>query len=804
MIHSMMKAAFGILLILLCQQMNAQTITGKVTDERKQPLDAALVWLVTPTNNQTVAQAITNADGSFSLPCIDKEVKLIVTCLGYSSYTSEAFQADMPKDWGTVTLAEESRLLDDVVIVGEKARPIVEQKAGKLIFNVENSINAQGSNAFEVLRQTPGVTIDDGTKTITLNGRGNILVMLNGKQTYMQQAEVVDLLKSTPSSGIRHIEVMSNATAQYDAAGSGGILNIVLKKERAAGYNMTLNTGLSYWMNLKHNTEFSFNYNHNKMNLYGNYNHAFGHTGLFYGSTRKQSGKEFRTHSDDTDKRNIMAASLGLDYELSAHHRVGIQASGNFLFGPGWIRTFNDVYEDDRFLYSAYSESNYDRQVANRYNLNANYCYELPEERSLTVNLDYGWFCGDSRISQPNTYYSPEGKVDSVLNYASSGNRDIHLYALTAGYRQKLWRGELLTGAKYSHVTSGNAYNLFDTTRGDAVIDKEASNDFHYTEAILAGYLQYDANLSDKWQVNVGLRMEYTRSKGHLLPLSGSSQQENEVKRDYVDFFPSAGITYNLNEDNAFSLSYGRRIDRPVYSDLNPIDQPLDGFSSWKGNPFLEPQKTNRVSLQFRHKKTSAELSYSVTTDYRVSITDTLGTDKTVTIPRNLGKQAYYGLALSQALRLFRVCDVYFSGRAYHLDNRMAFDETRFYHRKRWAYGVSLQASFPLVWGIRSEVLGIYSSKRLGGSTEVMGNNGLVNIGFQKTFLKDRASVKLSLSDVFWTNNWDSVNRFDGFESVGYGYGETRLVKLNFTFKFGKNKNHYGKESQVESEMNRF
>lgn len=134
----------------------------------------------------------------------------------------------------------------------------------------------------------------------------------------------------------------------------------------------------------------------------------------------------------------------------------------------------------------------------------------------------------------------------------------------------------------------------------------------------------------------------------------------------------------------------------------------------------------------------------------------------------------------------------------------MAFDETRFYHRKRWAYGVSLQASFPLVWGIRSEVLGIYSSKRLGGSTEVMGNNGLVNIGFQKTFLQDRASVKLSLSDVFWTNNWDSVNRFDGFESVSYGYGETRLVKLNFTFKFGKNKNHYAKESQVESEMSRF
>ncbi len=805
------KIVLLLLLYTLCQPLQSlqaqSSVTGRVTDTHDKPVDAALVWLVTPDAATSLAQAITGADGKFALPCADKEVKLMITCLGYASYVSDVFNAAMPKDFPAIILEEESQHLDDIVVIGEKRKPIVEQKAGKLIFNVENSINAQGSNAFEVLRQTPGVTVDDGSKSISVNGRGGILVMLNGKQTYMQQAEVVDLLKSTPSSNIKSIEVMSNATAQYDAAGSGGILNIVMKKDRRAGYNMTLNAGVSYWLNPKQNTEFSFNYNRKKINLYGNYSHNFGYTGLFYGGTRKQSGKLFETHSDDTDKRNTVSTSLGLDYEISDRHQIGIQASGNFLFGPGLIKTTNavyDAYENGNLLYTIYSESDYYHQTAGRYNFNANYKYELPEEMSITFDVDYSLFRGDSKNNQPNTYYSPDREIDSLLNYRSFGKRDIDLYALTSNYRQKLGAGELMGGVKFSNVASKNGYNLYDITAGNETIDPDASNNFHYTESILAGYLLYDFSLSGKWQFNLGCRLEYTHSNGHLLPLAGSTNPESHVKRDYVDLFPSAGITFRPNENNTLSLSYGKRIDRPVYSDLNPIEQPLDGLSSWKGNPFLKPQKTHRIGLQYQYRQTSVELSYSKTSDYRVGITDTLGPDKTVMLPLNLGTQQYYGMALSQALRFFHAWDINFSSRVYHLDNKMAFDTQRFYHRSRWACGFSLQTSFPLFWGIRSEILGVYSSKRLGGSTDVTGSNGLVNIGLQKKFLNGNAIVKLSLSDVLWTSNWDGVNRFDNFESVGYGYGETRLVRLNFTFKFGSSKKSYSKESNIESEMNRF
>lgn len=782
-------------------------ICGRIVDKEQRPVEAALIWLVHAETNRSLAQAITDEEGYFHLSCVDNSVKLTVTCLGFDSYVSEPFDASLPHHLSPIVLSDRSLVLDDVVILGEKSKPIIEQKAGKLVFYVENSINAQGSNAFEILRQTPGVTIDEGTKAISINGRSGVLVMLNGKQTYMQQSEVVDLLKSTASSNISSIEVMSNATAQYDAAGSGGILNIVLKKNRQEGYNMTINMGMGYWFHLKQNTELSFNYNKNRVNLYGNYSHDFGHVGLFYGSTRKQSGFLFESRSDDVDKRNTAAATLGLDYMIDPHQTIGIQGNGNFLFGPGTIWTGTDIYdsyEHGQLLYSIDSRSDYEHQVANRYNFNVNYRYEVPEVRLFTFDLDYGLFRGDSKMYQPNAYYSVAHVLDSMQTYRSFGDRDIHLYALSSGYQQKLGPGELMGGAKFSNVSSQNAYKLFDVKEDRELIDKELSNDFHYVESILAGYLLYDFSFAERWSANLGGRIEYTHTNGLLIPLSGNESPENHVKRDYVDFFPSIGINYKPDSKQTLSLSYGKRIDRPVYSDLNPIEQPLDGLSSWKGNPFLIPQKTHRISLQYQYDRTSVELSYSKTNDYRVQITDTLGVDKVVMIPQNLGTQTYYGMALTQALRFFHAWDLNFSGRIYHLDNRMAFDATRFYHRKRWAGGFSLQTSFPLLWGIRAELLGTYASKRLGGSTEVMSPNGFINVGLQKKFLNDKAAVKLSLSDIFWTNNWDNVNRFDGFESVSYGYGETRMVRINFTYTFGGSTQSHSKQSNVDAELNRF
>ena len=776
-------------------------IRGIVMNEKNEPMPYCNVLLLS-SDSTFVNGCVTKNDGSF-LMVGEKNVPYLIKAsyIGYTTMIQKVHKQN------TILLSPNNHLLEDVVVTGKNKQPLIVQQAGKLVFNVENCISAQGANAFEILKYTPGVMINEGSKTISINGLQNILVMLNGKQTYMQPTEVVDLLKSTPSSNVKSIEVMTNATAQYDASGSGGILNIVLKKERGSGYNMTVNTGIAYWFNVKQNTEISFNYNHNRINVYGNYGHNLGYVDMFYGGKRKQSGKLFDAHSKDTDKRNTVSASLGLNYAIASNHQVGIQTSGNFLFGPGDIHTINhvyDSYEKNNLLYILHSKSDYYHQTANRYHFNAYYKFELPEDKMLTFDFDYSLFRGNSRINQPNVYYSPTNDIDSTLSYRNIGKRNIHLYALTSNYKQTLGKGEFSTGIKYSNVKSKNFFTLYDKTDGEGAANLVLSNDFHYQESILAAYLMYDFKLANKWKFNIGTRMEYTHSHGHLYPLPGNLQEEKRISKDYVDFFPSASITYQIDDNNTLSLSYGKRIDRPVYADLNPIEQPLDGLSSWKGNPFLEAQKTHRFSLQYQYKRTSMELSYSNTSDYFVSITDTLGTNKTVVTPLNLGRQEYYGMSLSQSLRLFKAMDVYFSGRVYYLDNQLAFDKNRCYNRSRWAYGLMLQTSFPLFWGIKSEILGIYASKRLGGSTEMLGANYQINVGLQKTFLNNRAIVKLSMSDIFWTSNWDNINKFTGFESINYGHSESRLVRLNLTFKFGGNKNNYSKKSKVEMEMNRF
>lgn len=785
-----------------------QPISGRITDVQGHPIEAALVWLVSPDKKHCLSQTISSEDGQFSLDFPEQPALLMITCLGYNPYTSGILTESSHFTQKSIRLTANVQQIDNVVVVGQRVRPVIEQKGGKVVFNVANSIHAQGENALEILRQTPGVLINEANKSIALNGRAGVLIMLNGKQTYMEQSEVMDLLKSTPSSHIQSIEIMGNATARYDASGSGGILNIILKRPDRKGYNMQINTGVAYWMNLKQNTEVSFNYNHSKLNLYGSYSHILGHTSLFYGGTRKQDGLLTETQSDDTDKRNFAGGNLGIDYELTPRHRIGAQIAGNFSFGPGFISTQNQVYDSyqkQNLLYRIYSESENYHQTANRYTANLNYAYTLSDKRSVNVDIDYSLFKGDLRNRQPNTYYNPDNTIISTQHYLSFGNRDIDLYAVTANYKEQLEeKGELSAGLKYSDVSSDNDYNLYQTIEEKDVLDTETSNRFQYRESILSAFLMYDTSLWKNWLLNIGCRMEYTHSKGTLHPVSGSKVQFDEVTKDYIDFFPSASLTYRIGKEQSISLSYGKRIDRPVYSDLNPIDQPLDGLSSWRGNPFLDPQHTHRVALDYQYKKTLLEASYSVTNDYRVQITDTLGDNKIVMIPRNLGKQTYYGLAVTQSLRLFHAWDIMLHGRAYYLDNKMAFDEKRFYHRHKWAYECSFHTSFPLGWGIKGEVLGSYASSRLGSSTDTMQPGGQVHIGFQKKFLQDKAIVKLSMSDIFWTGNWDNTNIFDGFEQVSYGYGESRMIKVNFTFKFGTGKKHDKKESSIDTELNRF
>ena len=265
-------------------------IKGQVVGEAQQPLSAATVLLV-DRENIAVTNSVADSNGRFNLSYnVKGSYALVVSYTGYTTYKTETFELS-DKAFGIIKLSENRSALDEVVITQAKQN-LVELDGGTIVYNVSKSITAQGASALEALKNAPGIYIDNDN-AISLNGRGGALILLDGKQTYLSGKEIIDLLKSMPSSGIKSIEIINSPTAKYDAAGSAGIINIKTNKSNIKGFNGMLTSGISYGVSLKQNSDLSFNYRRNKYNIYGSYNHLVGYYNYVYGSDRIQESRAY-------------------------------------------------------------------------------------------------------------------------------------------------------------------------------------------------------------------------------------------------------------------------------------------------------------------------------------------------------------------------------------------------------------------------------------------------------------------------------------------------------------------------------
>lgn len=295
-------------------------------------------------------------------------LQLYIRSLGFEPYVSPSFQLIKDTIMPTIQLHSEDFKLDEVVVVGEKQSPSMRIENGKMVYTPKNSSVMAGSTALEVLKKTPGVFVD-GENNISVGGKNGVLVILNGKQTYMEKEELVSLLRATPYSSVSSVEVIHNPSAQYDAEGSGGIININMDKKKVEGMFFSFNNGLSYWKNWRENTELSFNYTENKFTLSGNYSHAFGYYNMAYGMHRIQNGKDYNSPTQDTDKRKTIAGNLNLEYALNEKQTIGGRIDVNTLFGPGQTRTMTEIRDaSTRILeQTLYASNEYYKQKGNRY-----------------------------------------------------------------------------------------------------------------------------------------------------------------------------------------------------------------------------------------------------------------------------------------------------------------------------------------------------------------------------------------------------------------------------------------------------
>lgn len=780
---------FFALLLQSCIAFAQHQVAGTVTDSIGKPVDAAVVVLMNTQDGNVIQQGITSLDGKYRMSA-EGRVQIYISCMGYKQHISHELIIKTDTIIPPIKLQSENFVLDDIVIVGEKQSPSVKIEKGKMIFTPKNSSVITGSTALEVLKKTPGVFVD-GENNISIGGKNSVLVILNGKQTYMQKGELITLLKATPSSSVSSVEVMHNPSAQYDAEGSGGIININMNRKKPEGFFFSLNNGVSYWENLRENTELSFSYTKNRFSLSGNYNHAFGYYNMDYGMHRIQEGKDYYSPTQDTDKRKTISGNLIMEYALNDKHLIGARMDANTLFGPGQTNTVTEIRDANTMELEQilYASNDYYTQKGNRYGGNLYYMATPKEGVSYNLDVNYAWFDGGSGNWQPNKYVSPDGSVLQDNLYKSVNSRDINIYAVSYDQKHPLWNGELKSGLKFSSVNADNEYQFYNVDNGQETIDKSQSNDFRYKEQILAGYILYSHSLGDKTSMEAGLRGEYTFSDGLLHTIDGDGDENN--KSNYFNLFPTFNLNYQINDSHALTLSYASRIDRPAYQDLNPFEYLLDELSYWKGNPFLTPQKSHKVALTYSHNRTAITASYSYMKDYKAQITDTLSVSKVIMTPRNIGKQQRASLTLYQGINIARWWEMNLNLIGYYVKNDIAFDQYRKFNLDGFAGIFSIQNTVRLPWQVQMELNGSYITKHLGASNEHIKPSGYVDIGFSKSFANKKWTVNLAMSDIFWTNRWDNDSSFNGFQLWNWGKSESRQLRLNVTYRFGKEKNSH-------------
>ena len=760
---------------------SAQTkVTGRVLDENRQGVDAAVVMLVASPGDVLVESVLTDAAGQYSILQRKGEFFLCIRALGYKEVRRKIAiaSADTLPD---IQLEVEDISLKDVVVTARKSRSLTSASNGKIRIHVAQSYLTDIGTALDVLKHSPGILVSN-KGDISLATIGGTAIYVNGRKLMLKGEELSAYLRSLPSSKISSIETSPSPNASFGADGAGGVINIITKASVRSGFYLTTSHSFAYWENLRQSSDLALSYNTDKWQLGLNYNHAIGHHAMDYGYERLQDGNKYLSETVDTDMRNTYSAGIDVSWQATPTSKLFVNSSVNLLAGPGVTATETQVYQGTTTLDGILRARNdYVEQKTLRYSNSLNYLYRPSDTHQLSITADWTRFDGTARCEQPNTYYSATNMLVRSDFFYSQPDKDIDIYALLADYKYKPNdESEWLAGAKTSFIRSHNTF-LF---KKNGAIDNQRSNTFHYDEGNIEGYTQYTYTLG-KLELSAGLRLEYMHTSSKLNAYS--SQDGEEHSDSHLRLFPNLSISYALNEQSKVALLYSRRQDKPRYEDLNPFEYLLDELSYWKGNPFLKPQISNKLILSYVWNSLSLNLSYSKLDDYFTSITDALGTTKTVMTTKNIGAQQQVGLEGLFSKRLTPWWDFSVNLGLYYFVNKLDY-ETYKEEYKRPSYLMSVSNSILLPLGLNLELSGRYNSKRQGGSYEVIKPNGSLDIGLSRMWADDRLRLSLLMTDIFHTDRWDNYGHKGALDLTTWFGSESRKVILRLSYSLGKQK----------------
>ncbi|WP_119079328.1 TonB-dependent receptor domain-containing protein [Chitinophaga alhagiae] len=785
-------------------------INGQVHRTNSKPVEFATVTLLKAKDSSLVKGAIAGVDGQYEFEGIREGRYLVAAAnMGMKKAYSQPFTVNgSPVKVPAITLEETSRNLKEVNVTAK--RPFIEQKADKMVVNVENSIVAAGGTALEVLQQSPGIQVDKDDN-ISMRGKNGVIIMIDGKVTNMSPQDVALLLKNMPSSNIDQIELIANPSAKYDAAGNAGIINIKLKKNSSYGTNGSVNAGFVQGKLPKANGGLNLNHRNKKVNVFGsynyNYNRNFEDLRIYRDNFEKSGRITFDQHSYLDKKSQYHGGKFGADYFINKDHTVGVMvnlATNNWKGGGNsmtWIGSGEAIDSSLRTVTD--NDNKWDRQ-----SYNINYKGKLDTSgKELNIDLDYSRNSEDQGSRLYSAYLDGTGKQywrgDTTRSLQPSV---INIKTVKIDYTHPLKKeAKIEAGIKLSFVDSDNN-SRFDSLRHTQwEYDANRSNYFIYKENVNAAYINY-AKQFKKFGVQAGLRAEQTHVEGHSVTL----KQVNDTS--YLNFFPSVFLSYTANKNNQWGISYSRRLQRPSYDDLNPFEFFLDRYTKAGGNPNLRPQYSHNFDLTHTFKSfLTTAIGYSHTSDMLSRIlepgVDPATGDTTIIVYKymNVAKKDNINLNVSAPVpvtkwwRTFTTVSVFYN----------AFETTvngELIKRASGGFFGQTQHTFTFNKGYSAEASFFYVSPQI-SQEGLFRMNAMYafNLGLQKQVLQKKGTIRLNVNDIFNTQRFSGTYNVNNRQVRLGTRWDSRQLRVSFTYRFGNSnvKEARNRKTGLEDEQSR-
>lgn len=787
-------------------QVNSNRIYGKLIDKNTgKGIEAASVQLFA--GDSLIRGMLTRPNGDFSFDNLPRETRfrVQVSAIGYEPYEQVVDPADavLQRDLGNIILQSDVKQLGGVTVVA--SRPALEMGIDRKIFNAAKSFTATGGTAIDLMKNIPSVSVDID---------GNVTLRNSSPQIFVDGRPTILTLDQIPADNIDKVELITNPSAKFDAASSGGIINIVLKKNKRVGLNGVFTAGIGTPRIASSNL--NLNLRQGKLNFYlsGGFNQSGGKARSETHRINRQNGQtsNYFDQFSYNDRRRLFAnIRFGADYFIDNRNTISLTQQ----FGRGRFSYKED--QDQQYLNASkelqyYGERLGDgKSVFKRGGTTLNYKHSFPRQgQELTADITYNYGGRTENSALVNSFFNPNGSVYQpstlVQNYGDGSNDQV---TIQADYVNPMTETRKVEMGVRSYINkSRSLYDAFALNNGQPQ-KLPLSNNYEYTERVNAVYFTYSDKIGGIGY-QAGLRAEHSQFDGLLIDsaFKFGYKYPNTVKNIWNALFPSLFLTKQLNEDDQMQLNYSRRIRRPNFWQLSPFIDINDPANIRQGNPQLRPEFINSFELNYSHNYAKGnflavvyfrnnpdditEYSDTITaaqyeqmqnaavdpnailnTYINAGVTNRYGAEFTLQNKWNENFEITPTVNLQYRTVKARVKDMDLSNEGFNWDAKLTVNYKI----------VTQKTSFFNKLGF--QLLGEYESAEVIPQGRRKAQYG-VDFAIRKDFLKnDKANLTFGINDVFNSNRWGTIYDTDEFYQDAYRRWNVRSFRLTFTYKFG-------------------